>query len=124
MNLIDTNIFISAFAEEDQRHKEALKILKGAGKIVLLDYVLNEIATVLLFKYGRDHMRRIIEYIINSDNIELVQLNLDELVESMGNFMNQEKGLSFIDMALLTLSRTRKLKLITFDKELAQFAKE
>jgi len=124
MILVDSNIFIAAFRKEENNHAKAMDLIMQADEIILLDYVLGEVGTVLLYKEGKSVANKVMDFLTKSENIHIVQLNNNELVGTIDAFNRQSGKLSFVDMALFVVASQRKIKLITFDFALNKMIKQ
>jgi len=118
MIILDSNVWVAFFYEDDSQHKKAEKIIKELGLfIVVPEYVIAEVSSVLCLRASKKISNDFLENIFDNENIEILLSNktfFDDVVE---NFKNaKSKKLSFIDTALLKLSESYRV--ITFDKDL------
>ncbi|MEA2088910.1 MAG: PIN domain-containing protein [Patescibacteria group bacterium] len=123
MIILDSNIWISFLDKNDNQHKKAVKIMEKIDcDIVVPEYVIIEVCTVLLKKTNKKIADGFIEIAFNNQNTKV--LFFDEYFFNIfvNNFKSiQNKNLSFIDIALLYLSETYDV--ITFDKNLEKAMK-
>ncbi len=118
MILVDSSVIIAAFREGETHHSEALEILNLAGDILILDYVLMEVGTVLKLREGHDVAARCLDFSTNNENIFIRSLESHELQETITFFQTHPNKLSFVDTALLVFKRMHQYPLATFDKDL------
>lgn len=118
MTILDSNVWIAFFHENDNQHKKAEKIIKELNtKIVIPEYIITEIASVLCFKAGKKIAITFLKSILDNDDVEVLLSNKLIFNNTVDNFINDNNDkLSFIDTTLLCLSK--KYKIITFDKNL------
>ena len=124
MIILDSNVWISYLDKNDNQHKKAQKIIEKIDcDIVVPEYVIIEVCTVLLKKTNKKIADGFIEIAFDNQNTEV--LFCDEYFFNLfvNNFKNiKNKNLSFIDTALLYLSEDYKV--ITFDKNLEKAIKK
>lgn len=120
MLLVDSSVLIAAFRSNEDHHREALQIIQSAGKIILLDYVLSETATILKMREGYEIADTCLDFIQNNRDIELRQLTPGEIQKTVQYFRAHNNTLSFIDTALLITHQIHDIPLATFDADLAK----
>ena len=117
MIILDSNIWISLFVEYDSNHQKAKNIIKKLGnkKVLITEYIILEVTTVILNKINREKAAGFLEYILNHNQIDLLQ---DDKVfnQTVQKFKEPLSDLSFVDISLLYLSK--KYQIISFDKKL------
>jgi predicted nucleic acid-binding protein len=118
MIILDSNVWIAFFHERDSQHKRAEKIVKEISfPIVAPEYVIIEVSSILRFKAGKKISNDFLENIFDNENIEILLSNELFFSNTADNFKNSKnKSLSFVDTALLYLSKSYQV--ITFDKDL------
>jgi len=115
--ILDSNVWIALFHEEDSQHDKACKLFDEITEHILVpEYVLIEVASVL-----KNYKR-------NAEALAFVRTTLENTVtllpagvlahEAGALFCERNDRLTFIDTALLVLSR--EYRIITFDKALAK----
>lgn len=118
MIILDSNVWIAFFYESDSQHKKAEKIVQELGLFVTVpEYVIVEVSSVLCLRASKKISNDFLESIFDNENIDILLSNeefFNSVVENFKNFKN--KKLSFIDVALLCLSKSYQV--ITFDKDL------
>lgn len=119
MTILDTSVWIALFHKEDSQHKKALALTTKLKEIVVPEYVILEVCTVLRAKAGGGVAEQFLEYALNSDNVTVLYSDSKLFGGTTKLFQHtHSKKLSFVDTALLYLSRTHDV--VTFDKELAR----
>ncbi len=91
------------------------------GRALLLEYVVVEVATVLLARRGLDTATRVARTLLESREVDFVPCS-DIFVESLETFARQESGtLGFTDAAIVTVARREGGGVVaTFDPDLAR----
>ncbi len=119
MKILDSNIWIAFFNIEDSQHNKAQKIFKVLEneKIIITEYIILEVASVLLNKAGRGVANTFIEMAIDNEDVELLLSDEDIFKITLMRFQQGfKKKLSFIDASLVCLSG--EYEIMTFDKDL------
>ena len=118
MTILDSNVWIAFFHKNDNQHKKAEKIIKDLNtKIIIPEYIITEIASILCFKADKKIAVIFLNSVFDNDDIEILLSNKLIFNNTVDSFINDSKNkLSFIDITLLYLSK--KYKIITFDKNL------
>ena len=83
-----------------------------------------EVATVLLFKEGKEIASKAIDVLMKNKDIEFIRLTNKELQETIKRFQKQNKKFSFVDISLLVLENLRGMNICTFDKKLLNESKK
>ena len=124
MIILDSNVWISFLDKNDNQHKKAKKIIdKIDCDIVVPEYVIIEVCTVLLKKTNKKIANGFIEIAFNNQNTEILFCDEYFFNNVVDNFINLDGcKLSFIDIAILYLSKNYKV--ITFDKNLEKAIKK
>ena len=118
--LVDANVLVAAYRLDDSLHKVATQLLskvKSSGKeLVIINLVVQEIATVLSMRVGMKLARKFMSDYKDVINEEIC---IDEKLEKSAweVFLQQEKkGTSFVDCANLAVIKRYKLDgILTFD---------
>ena len=117
MIILDSNVWIAFFIEYDSNHKKAKNIIKKLGdkKVLITEYIILEVTTVILNKINREKASDFLEYILNHNQVDLLQ---DDkiFIQTIKEFKEKLGNLSFVDISLLCLSK--KYQIISFDKKL------
>lgn len=124
MFLIDSNIIISYFRKAEAKHKEAVKFLDSLAEFAISEYVLSEVATIILFKAGKEVVKKVLDFFQNNREVSILRLDEEEIGETMALFIKQRKKVSYVDISLMVLAKNRGLQLATLDAELSKTAKE
>jgi predicted nucleic acid-binding protein len=125
MIVIDTNVWVSFYNENDYNHPQAFKELKQVFNdyktIILPEPIISETYTVLLYKCGREKANYFLRFALNNNQLKLLFVNAD-LFRSTCDIINiNNKKLSFIDLTLVIISRKFQCKLLSYDKDLLKF---
>lgn len=118
MIIFDSNVWVAFFHEVDSQHQKARKVFSAlSSKILLPEYVLLEVASVLAKRASKGIADMFIERVIDNEAVELLIFEDKQFLEFCENYRRLPNAkLSFIDAALLTLSV--RYDVITFDAEL------
>lgn len=118
MTILDSNVWIALFNTTDSQHEKAMALRHTLSFPILLpEYVVGEVCTILLQKTTKEHVEEFLEYAINSQDIELAlsyQEFFFDVVAAFRRYPGQD--ISFVDCALLLLSRSHTI--VTFDQQL------
>lgn len=121
--IFDSNVWIGYFNVEDTTHSQAVACFSkySVRTVVLTEYVLLEVATVLKQKIGHAATNKIIAVLLQTENIQLLP-SADYFSPTLTMFLgHKDKHLSFVDMSLVVLASD--FEVITFDKKLASALK-
>lgn len=118
MVILDSSIIVAYFRNNEIDHARAKKIFREHQTLFIPNFVLSEVLTVLKMKEGFEAAAGAIEFLVNSDDIEIVYINEDMFDSSIGYFVANKNSLSFVDTLLLKLANSEKIPLLTFDREL------
>lgn len=118
MNLVDSCVLVSYFRTEESNHRKAIQLVEKLKNITISDYVFLEVSTVLLMRENKEIAQKATKIITNNKDIEMIRLTRDELDLTIQMFQRQAGTLSFVDISLLVLKKTRKATLYTFDEKL------
>jgi len=121
MTLLDSNILVAYFRLDEALHKKARDLVSSLEKIVIADFVLSEIYTVLMLRESYEIAIRALEWIINNPKIEVERLTNQETKKVISFIEKNNTKLSFVDISLLIMSKNRNYRLISFDQELRSF---
>lgn len=118
MNVVDSSVFISYFRKEEENHKKAVTLIEQLEKIILMDFILLEVSTVLLMKESKEVARKAVDFLTNNHDIDFVRLTDEELMTTIHQFKSQKGNFSLVDISILVLKNSRKWNVYTFDKKL------
>lgn len=118
MTIFDSCVWLAYLNHNDSQHQKAQKIFTSlSGPILLPEYVILEVYTVLLRRLNKKAADTFLR--VTTDNQDTYVILSDETffldIVSLCQKQNH-KGLSFVDTALLVLSK--KYPVITFDRPL------
>lgn len=121
--ILDSCVFIALYNENDEFHNEAISIFEFYKDNIILvsNYVIQEVTTVLTYKFWKQKADLFIDDIMNSNNILILQ---SDTFEEMKFFKTINSKMSFTDISLLYLSIKQDSLLITFDKQLLNLYKK
>lgn len=122
--VFDSNVWIAYFNVDDSTHDIAEKYFARHqdNLVVLTEYVLVEITTILKRQLGPKAASKIVAAILQTDNVKVLP-STGYSEETLKRFLAaEEKHLSFVDISLFVLSQTYEV--VTFDKKLAAAIKQ
>ncbi len=126
--LLDTGYLFSLYNEEDKNHTDVKnsysKLLNGDfGIPIIMDYVFDELVTLIQFRTKRNDIATEVGNLILSDCKNFIQfIRVDKSIfsEAWRLFQNQSvrKFLSFTDCILIKYAKINRINMIaTLDKE-------
>lgn len=120
---IDSCVYIALYNSSDSFHKEALHIFEfyKDSLILLSNYVIQEVSTVLTYRFWKEVADIFLDDILNSNNILLIQSDINEEIKF---FKSIKSKISFTDISVLYLSIKQDSFLVTFDKQLLNLYKK
>jgi predicted nucleic acid-binding protein len=118
MTIFDSNVWVALFHEHDSLHDRAVSVLSTiVAPLIVPEYVIVETCTVLERTAGKIAADTFIDYLENTENVEILYSNFSVLNETLRFYQaHPHRGLSFVDVALLHFSSTHLV--ITFDAAL------
>lgn len=123
MIVLDSSFLIAYHNTRDVHHGPAARamvhLVAGEwGRAALLEYVLLEVATVLLVRRGLDTAVEVANILLDAAEVDFVPCS-DLFVDSFKTFASQgSRGLSFVDAAITTLARRNEPGFVaTFDAD-------
>ena len=125
--LFDSSIIIALFRINETHHKQAVKIFMQESNIIILDFVLSEVLTVLKMREGHNVAKKCYKYLTNHQKIHILKTSRAQFQTALEYFYKNENRLSIVDTLLYVISRTSTsfsnrtdsdMKLVTFDKDL------
>jgi predicted nucleic acid-binding protein len=124
--VLDSSFLVAYHNTRDVHHAAAAAVMKPLvagdwGRALLLEYVVVEVATVLLARRGLDTATQVARTLLESREIDFVPCS-DIFVESLETFARQASGaLSFTDAAIVTVARREEGAVVaTFDRDLGR----
>lgn len=116
--LLDSSVWIALFLDADTQHARARRLFaRLPRKIYISDLVVNEVATVLTYKHSKAQADKFLDFL--EANQDIVWLELDRAAD-IEFFRNIPNRISFTDAVLLRLAKDVKVKLVTYDTQLAR----
>ena len=111
MTILDSNVWIALFHEEDSSRARAHNLLDTiSSKILLPEYVLLEVCSVLKRLKQKQAADQFLDYVLDNRDIDCFYTSPSLLEETIRLFRaRQQDNLSFIDISLLHLSRFQAL---------------
>lgn len=127
MVLLDSCFLFAYFVKEDDFHSQAVKLAKNfADETVFCSFlVFQEFMTLVMSRLGSQAAIQIGSDLLNEDSaIHLTKLDQELFEESMALFKTlSPHRLSFVDFALIALSRHLGAEVLTFDEPLQKALK-
>jgi len=116
--VLDSCVWIAYLNKGDSQNKKAEKVLDGIkGKIVLPEYIILEVCSVLSMRVSKETANKFLKLALNNKDIYLLISSENLFYDTTQKFIkNTKKNLSFTDISLICLNKS--FKVITFDKEL------
>ncbi|HXF97697.1 MAG TPA: PIN domain-containing protein [Gaiellaceae bacterium] len=120
MIVLDSSFLVAHHNARDAHHRAAAETMERVvagqwGRALLLEYVLAEVATVLLVRRGLDTASRVVVTLLESREVDFVPCS-DFFTESLETFTRQQAGvLSFVDAAIVVVARSSPAAVATFD---------
>lgn len=122
MMILDSNVWIALYLEEDSQHKKALKLAPSFRHVAIPEYVILETCTILLVKAGENASEKFLDYVFDNREVTVLFSTREFFQETIRVFRGENgKKLSAIDASLLYLSGEHEV--ITFDKDLEKAIK-
>lgn len=119
MFIVDSSVWVSLFLDFDVNHEESVLIFEQLiwTKIVMPYCVINEVCSVLAYKWGKEIANSFCWFIRNNNDIFIENNNI---LEEMEFFIWIDKKVSFTDLAVIKMAIDHWLGVITFDKQMKQ----
>lgn len=124
MVILDSNLWVAFLYTKDPNHKKAERIFENLKeKIIVTEYIILEVATIISQKVSKKVADDFIEDVIDNRDIEVLPSSKEFLDEIIKFYLSKKnENLSFVDYSLLYLSQ--KMEVITFDKVLKRELKK
>ena len=121
--LLDTSFLVALFSSRDRFHARAIELrdLHCNEAMLLPEYVVVELATVLALKGSMQISKTALSALMDSKEIEFVPCS-DFFAATMEVFKRQEQySLSFVDSAIVAIAESRlDVSLLSFDEGLCK----
>ncbi|MGH3132514.1 MAG: type II toxin-antitoxin system VapC family toxin [Gaiellaceae bacterium] len=128
MVVLDSSFLVAYHNSRDVHHRAATNTMERLvagewGRGLLLEYVVVEVATVLLARRGLETASKVTRALLESREVDFLPCS-DAFIETFETFTRQTRGtLSFTDAAIVTVARkTPGTVVATFDSDLAREA--
>lgn len=128
--LVDANVCVGFFDQDDKLHhqaQEALKTIRSQGtSVLLLDHVIQEALTVMLYNGKNDEALYFIESAFRGQDLDVVDTPAEWLQDAMHLAQSQsyKPKMSTVDWVLLSRSVATGIPILTFDKQLLVASKK
>jgi predicted nucleic acid-binding protein len=121
--IIDSSIIIAAYDTNDTLHDRALVLIKNIENktLHLHPYVIQEVVTVLSYRFGSIVAKIFLENVKIAENLS-IPFVLDVKGE-MEFFGKLNKKISFTDASLVKMARDKRIPVLTFDKQIISILK-
>lgn len=118
MIIFDSNIWIAFLHQGDSQHAKAEKIFDVCeGPMLVPEYVIAEVVTVLTRKNEQPLANQFLEMVIDNKDIDILFCSDQFFIQLTDFFKNHHRrNLSFVDMMLLQLASLYQV--VTFDHAL------
>jgi hypothetical protein len=122
MYLVDSCVWIASKRVKDVFHEKAREVVKRivsgeVGKVLVTDYIIDEVVTFLKVRDGVGPAKEALEDLLKSELIEIVfidSLHFEKATEVFKKYEN----LSFTDATSVVILREKKLDgIISFDED-------
>lgn len=120
MIVLDSSAIIAFHNARDVHHRDAVELMEQVivgswGRALLLEYVVLEVATVLMARRGLDAATRVVTGLLESREIDFVPCS-DLFAATLDVFLRQGRGaLSFTDAAIVVVAQEMAAAVATFD---------
>jgi len=127
--LIDTNVFVALFNKSDALHTQAKTCWEDLRtkktQLYITDFIISEVLTVLRLKTSKEAALTFGDIVLNkTKTLHILNIGKDDMRDAYKIFRDTKvKNFSFVDVTIIALARTNKLKIISFDKQLQKTAK-
>lgn len=128
--LIDANVYLGLANKQDTLHSQARTVLgelqNQGSTFVLLDHVIQEILTVLLYSSQHTLVESFMDEVVGDANFFLVDTPIEWLKDAVALATEHrfKPKMSTIDWLLLSRSITTGAPILTFDKQLLAASKK
>jgi|GEM_PF-7102259 len=119
MKIFDTNIYVSAFWEDDKRHQICRELLiETEESIVIPDFIIAEVVTVLSKRTQSTKLsHHFIGNITKDSRFIVINTPFNDVLD-LWHQINHP--LSFEDIVVIWVSITYSAEIVTYDQELLQ----
>ena len=124
MYLLDSNIYVWYCLADDALHHKVLTILEDLDpnkKIVVPYSILSETLTVLTYKWGKEMARDFVTLLEEDDRFVFRK---EKENETFDFWLQVDKKIWYTDIAIVYISTSMWLQLISLDKQVMSLYKE
>ncbi len=120
--VVDSNVFIAFYNQNDTQHIDALRLMGElqSATLVVHPYVLQEVSTVLTYRFGFETAKKFLSDIATAENVIIPPINVRSEIE---RFHLLGKNMSFADVAIINLAEQMAIRLLTFDRQILSVLK-
>jgi len=130
--ILDTGPIVAAINADDQKHEEAVRLMKQLlkglyGAVVVTDYVFDEAVTLALIRTGRLDLASDVEsFLLDTPRIRLIHITPQDFISAWSIFTKKRRRpLSFTDCTTIAIAQRRHIKYVAsydrgFDPYLAR----
>ncbi len=115
--VLDSNIFIGAFYEDDSLHELSVKLLYEIkdAKIIVPYCVVQEVSSIFSYRFWKQKADNFLHFLLETENIELIN---NDVLDEVNFYLSFSDTISFTDLSLILISQKFSAELLTFDKQL------
>jgi len=115
--VLDSNIFIWAFYEDDSLHELSIKLLSEIqnSKIIVPYCVVQEVSSIFSYRFWKQKADDFLKFLLETDNIELIN---NDILGEINFYLSFQDSISFTDLSLIYIAQKFSAELLTFDKQL------
>jgi predicted nucleic acid-binding protein len=118
-NLIaDTSFLASLFIVEDINHNKALELFSKYNHYIILNVVLNELITVMIYKKGLSYTKAVYNQIKYGQVFSIYYLSENDEQKSHEFLFANNKKISCVDACVIYISKIKESDILTFDKQM------
>ncbi|MEK7649203.1 MAG: PIN domain-containing protein [Patescibacteria group bacterium] len=123
MTILDSSVWIAWLDKDDSQHGRAEKVFEQVSDIVVPEYVILEVCTVLSRKKGHAFAEQFLSLAVENSDITILLSSEDLFYKTVDSFKKVfRRRLSFADSMLAVLSRSYTI--LTFDNTLQKAIQE
>ncbi|MCR4314164.1 MAG: PIN domain-containing protein [Candidatus Uhrbacteria bacterium] len=128
--LIDANVYLGYVNEHDSLHDQADEVitnhLNAGSTFILLDHIIQEIATVLLYRREHEILDSFIKSLSSDEKLFIVDTPIIWLENAvvLAKKQSYQPKISMTDWLLLSRSIITGAPILTFDKQLLAASKK
>lgn len=121
-HLVDSSVWVALFLDFDVQHRKAAATIRKLTGMMYVPYcVIAEVTAVLAYKHSKQLADHFISYARDNQDLEIIN---DDARDEMDFYTSVPDKISFVDSALIFLSKKLSAELITFDKQLERIARK